>query len=145
MSSPVPPRAGPSASAPPRAQSAVSAALSPRTSGRPDRRPLLPPTVASAARASAAQGPSTAPRSASLAGGVGARAAPGMGSLPGGEAGRTGGKSLFASYMSLTGRARIAFGLVIGTIAIGGLMVDRNVLQDEEGQKGFEVRMVDRK
>ncbi|WVF68626.1 hypothetical protein IAT40_003396 [Kwoniella sp. CBS 6097] len=128
-------------------------ALSSRSSAnaRPDRRPLLPPAVARAARASAINGGGVTPpssisssSSASAAGSVGSKA--------------SGGKSLFQSYLSLSANTRIIFGVVIGVVGLAGMMVDRNVLQDNNASaggngsgerssegKGFEVRMVDRK
>ncbi|WVQ96162.1 hypothetical protein IAU59_003265 [Kwoniella sp. CBS 9459] len=126
--------------------SASAAALSSKSANtRPDRRPLLPPAVARAARASAINGTIGG---AGGAGGSAGSAASGTASV---NAGARGGKSLFQSYLSLSANTRILFGVVIGIVGLAGMLVDRNVLQDdgasngEQDGKGFEVRMVDRK
>ncbi|OCF37112.1 hypothetical protein I317_00168 [Kwoniella heveanensis CBS 569] len=150
MSSPQRTRS-PKSPIPPSALSSKSA-----NSGRLDRRPLLPPAVARAARASASNGGGSGSPSATAGAGLAnatAGAAAGAGAKVGG-----GSKSLFQSYLSLSANTRIIFGVVIGIVGLAGMMVDRNVLQDDDSlnnssgsgsgpqqDKGFEVRMVDRK
>ncbi|KAK8849499.1 hypothetical protein IAR55_004833 [Kwoniella newhampshirensis] len=122
MSDRLPPSS--SASASPSPSSSSSSALSPRSSSsRPDRRPLFPPTGTTTPRRV------VRPRSTPIPDNVRSR-------------------SLFQSYLSLSGNTRIAFGLVLGVVGLAGLMLDRKVLQDnvkEGDQKSLiGVTMVDR-
>ncbi|WVW86708.1 hypothetical protein I302_108762 [Kwoniella bestiolae CBS 10118] len=112
--------------------SALTSRSSP-TSSRPDRKPLLPSPIARSARAAA------------VSGAQGLQSPQVNRSIPTVELG--GNKSLFGSFRSLGPNTRIVFGLVLGAVGLAGLMVDRNVLQDEKGEEkaGISVRMVDRK
>ncbi|WWC65676.1 uncharacterized protein I303_108297 [Kwoniella dejecticola CBS 10117] len=99
----------------------------PRTT-RPDRRPILPGPISRSAKAQA-QAVLHSPKE-----------------VPTVELG--GKKSLFQSFRSLNPNTRILFGVIVGIVGIAGLMVDRNVLQDDKAETspgGISVRMVDRK
>ncbi|WWD20123.1 hypothetical protein CI109_104599 [Kwoniella shandongensis] len=106
----------------------ASSALSPRSStSRPDRRPLFPP-------------PSTATTSNTQRKVI---TRPGAAPIPENVKSR----SLFQSYLSLSGNTRIAFGVILGVVGIAGLFIDRRVLQDEKGvdeKPLIGVTMVDR-
>ncbi|WRT69501.1 uncharacterized protein IL334_006487 [Kwoniella shivajii] len=122
-------------------------ALSPRTSSKPNRKPILPGPIARSARASALQ-----PVNLTSASSSGSSTVSGinmnMNSTSNSNAELKGrGKSLFQSFRSLAPNARIIFGLVVGTVGIAGLLIDRNVLQDDkiEDKPPISVRMVDRK
>ncbi|WWD04155.1 hypothetical protein V865_002221 [Kwoniella europaea PYCC6329] len=100
---------------------------------RPDRKPILPSPIARSARAAAAIGA------------AGLHSPQVNKSMPTVELG--GNKSLYGSFRSLAPNARIIFGLAIGAVGLAGLMIDRNVLQDEkvDEKPAISVRMVDRK
>ncbi|ODO00716.1 hypothetical protein L198_03042 [Cryptococcus wingfieldii CBS 7118] len=56
-------------------------------------------------------------------------------------------RTLWQSYQSLTPKARIGFGVVVGFVGIGGMVWDQQVLQDEPAKEQkplINMRMVDR-
>ncbi|WWC73503.1 uncharacterized protein I206_107474 [Kwoniella pini CBS 10737] len=106
-------------------QSSQTIPSRPRTT-RPDRKLILPGPITRSARAQAAL---HHPKE-----------------IPTLELG--GNKSLFKSFTSLNPNTRILFGVIVGIIGVAGLMIDRNVLQDDNSKAentGISVRMVDRK
>ncbi|OWT39318.1 hypothetical protein J008_03297 [Cryptococcus neoformans] len=122
---------------------------SPLSNSRPGRRAANPPPRRPTPRAAPTpSAPASEPMaSATGSGWAATRAALVRGRTPIPEHVKS--RSLWQSYMSLSGNARIVFGLALGAVGIAGILWDRQVTEDEpkgeqEQKPLINVRMVDR-
>ncbi|EAL20774.1 hypothetical protein CNBE1370 [Cryptococcus deneoformans B-3501A] len=119
------------------------------SNSRPDRRAANPPPRRPTPRAApTSSAPANEPvASATGSGWAATRAVLARGRTPIPEHVKS--RSLWQSYLSLSGNARIAFGLALGAVGIAGILWDRQVAEDEpkgelEQKPLINVRMVDR-
>ncbi|KAE8542382.1 hypothetical protein D1P53_001159 [Cryptococcus gattii VGV] len=123
---------------------------SPLSNSRPDRRPVNPPRrrpIPSPNVPTPSALASEPLASATGSGWAATRAALARERTPIPEHVKS--RSIWQSYLSLSGNARIMFGLALGAVAIAGLLWDRQVTEDEpkgeqEQKPLINVRMVDR-
>ncbi|ALO60556.1 hypothetical protein CNE01420 [Cryptococcus deneoformans JEC21] len=119
------------------------------SNSRPDRRAANPPPRRPTPRAApTSSAPANEPvASATGSGWAATRTVLARGRTPIPEHVKS--RSLWQSYLSLSGNARIAFGLALGAVGIAGILWDRQVAEDEpkgelEQKPLINVRMVDR-
>ncbi|XAO25486.1 hypothetical protein I312_104312 [Cryptococcus bacillisporus CA1280] len=123
---------------------------SPLSNSRPDRRPVNPPPrrpIPSPNVPTPSVLASEPLASATSSGWAATRPALARGRTPIPEHVKS--RSIWQSYLSLSGNARIMFGLALGAVGIVGLLWDRQVTEDEskgeqEQKPLINVRMVDR-